>query len=478
MNQRLCRRLLSIALMIALVVSLFSGLTVFAATGTPSANSGVRDTVCTSLSSQAQNYYTGSNTYASLSKLSGVDSTDSYTATQGNPLYTALYNLMSSTRNDTQVVYSGTGTSSLAYYWGYTDAEAGSSTYLYFYTDVLANDSSVSSLVMNREHVWPQSKASYYQLNGGADLHHLRPSISGVNQSKSNNAFANLIGTGTTYSAYQVNNVDVIWTGTKDFDNVLEVRDNIKGDVARILLYVYCRWQQPNLYSDVASKNLPALDSDDSSNSGDRIIEDRATLLRWCQQDPVDEWEMQRNDQIENIQGNRNVFIDYPEFAWLMFGLTPPSDMQTPSGEAAGGASTVTITANSNNTAWGTVSVSGSTITASPAEGYYASGYEVTSGSATVIQSGNSFTVSATGNCTIKIIFSAKTAVTVNFSVPNGVTQAAIKGYADEAITLPTPTGTPSATAQSYTFAGWVTASLEDTTTQPTILKSGDSYTT
>ena len=104
MNQRLCRRLLSIALMIALVVSLFSGLTVFAATGTPSANSGVRDTVCTSLSSQAQNYYTGSNTYASLSKLSGVDSTDSYTATQGNPLYTALYNLMSSTRNDTQVV--------------------------------------------------------------------------------------------------------------------------------------------------------------------------------------------------------------------------------------------------------------------------------------------------------------------------------------------------------------------------------------
>ncbi|MGM9651213.1 MAG: endonuclease, partial [Faecousia sp.] len=477
MKLRPFRRFLAVILTLALLLGVFSG-SMLVSAATLSANTGVRDTVCTALSSQAQAYYTGSNSYASLSQLSGVDSTDSYTATQNNPLYTALYNLMSSTRNSTEVVYSGTGTSSLAHYWGYTDAEAGSSTYLYFYTDVLSNDSSVSSLTMNREHVWPQSKASYYQLNGGADLHHLRPSISGVNQSKSNNAFANLIGTDTTYSAYQVNNVDVIWTGTKDFDNVLEVRDNIKGDVARILLYVYCRWQQPNLYSDVASGNLPALDSDDSSNSGERIIEDRATLLQWCQQDPVDEWEMQRNDQVENVQGNRNVFIDYPEFAWLMFGLTPPTDMVTPSGEAAGGASTVTITASSNNTAWGTVSVSGSTITASPAEGYYASGYEVTSGSATVTQSGNSFTVSATGNCTIKIIFSAKTPVTVSFSVPEGVTQAAVSGYAEEAITLPTPTGTPSATAQSYTFAGWVTASLEDTTTKPTILKAGDSFTT
>ena len=99
--------------------------------------------------------------------------------------------------------------------------------YQYFYADLSGNSYGTSS--MQREHVWPQSKASYFQLNGGADLHHLRPSIGGVNQSKSNRAFADLIGTDTAYSSYQVDGQDVIWNGTKSFDNVLEVRDNVKA---------------------------------------------------------------------------------------------------------------------------------------------------------------------------------------------------------------------------------------------------------
>ncbi|MBP3412899.1 MAG: hypothetical protein J6K89_06520, partial [Oscillospiraceae bacterium] len=42
----------------------------------------------------------------------------------------------------------------------------------------------------------------------------------------------------------------------------------MKGDIARILLYVYCRWEQPNLYSDVASDLLPDMDADDTTNYG------------------------------------------------------------------------------------------------------------------------------------------------------------------------------------------------------------------
>ena len=99
--------------------------------------------------------------------------------------------------------------------------------------------------------------------------------------------------------------------------------------MARILLYVYCRWGQPNLYSDITG-GLPEPDGDDTQNTGDRVIESLDTLLKWCECDPVDEWEMARNDLTEEVQGNRNVFIDYPELAFKMFGVDPPAGFTSP----------------------------------------------------------------------------------------------------------------------------------------------------
>lgn len=73
-----------------------------------------------------------------------------------------------------------------------------------------------------------------------------------------------------------------------------------------------------------------------------------------------------------------------------------------------------TITAQSNNTDYGTVSLSGTTITATPATGYRVSTtapYNVTSGTASVTQNGNTFEVSASSNCTVTINFEAKPTV-------------------------------------------------------------------
>ena len=39
---------------------------------------------------------------------------------------------------------------------------------------------------------------------------------------------------------------------------------------------------------------------------------------------------MRRNDLVESVQGNRNVFIDYPEYAWQLFGRKVPDEMTTP----------------------------------------------------------------------------------------------------------------------------------------------------
>ena len=129
-------------LTLVMILSMFSGVTVFAATGTLTRNSATRHQVCTALSTKAKSYYTGSYTYANLSKLNGVYSpNDSWAAMQNNSLYNALKSLMTTTHT----VYaeynpSGETKTELSYLWDYTDACAGSSQYLYFYTDISADE--------------------------------------------------------------------------------------------------------------------------------------------------------------------------------------------------------------------------------------------------------------------------------------------------------------------------------------------------
>lgn len=317
------RQLLCLLLALLLTVSVFAA---FAATGTVKPNTGRRHVTCTALSAQAEAYYTGDYAYRKLSLLKGVDAPkDSWAATQNNPLYTALQTLMSDTQKNS-VSYQ-----SLPNYWRNTDTQPGAKGYMFFYGDV---DDSLG-YTMNREHIWCKSKASFFQLGGGCDLHHLRPSIDFINEAKNYYVFGEVKGKYSDAKTREINGENVYWVSPNR--GIFEVKDDVKGDVARILLYVYCRWGQPNLYSDVSHSKLPPLDSDDNLNYGEKVIENRDVLLQWMIDDPVDEWEMGRNDQVENVQGNRNVFIDYPELAWLMFGLEVPSDMDTPSGIAKTG---------------------------------------------------------------------------------------------------------------------------------------------
>ena len=126
------------------------------------------------------------------------------------------------------------------------------------------------------------------------------------------------------------------------------------------------------------------------------------------------------------------------------------------------------VTAQSNNNTYGTVTVNGSTITATPATGYFAQGYTVLSGTATVSQTGNTFSVVAQSDCTVQINFAAKTPVTVSFS---GASVASQNGYAGDAMTLPTAEA-----PEGYKFLGWTTSPLADkTTVKPDFYK--DSYT-
>ena len=135
--------------------------------------------------------------------------------------------------------------------------------------------------------------------------------------------------------------------------------------------------------------------------------------------------------------------------------------------------SSYTIKAVSNNTAFGTVSMSGNTITASPRAGFYAQGYTATSGSATVTQNGNTFQVVAQGNCTIQINFAKKTPATVRFSTPEGTELAPVNTYVGDTITLGYPQGTLLADKESYTFAGWSTKTYVDTPSVADLIQPG-----
>ncbi len=328
-------------------------------------NNKSRKINATSLSAQAQAYYQNEapvvsdtyknssggvyQTFLNLSTAESNDSTNSYDVAQDNSLYTALYDIMSSTHTH-GVSYPAYGNNSLAHYWLTTDTSAENAAdargvYTLFYSDA----DCYNHKDMQREHIWPKSKASFLMKTGlgGSDLHHLRPAYGKLNLLKLNWGFASIqdgsdwINT-RTLTVPETNHTS-LWRAEKNGETFIDVKKDVRGDVARILLYIYTRWKQPNLYSDIVdsegnpdSTRLPELDPDDKADSGERIIYDLPTLLEWMEEDPVSEWEMKRNDLTQDVQGNRNVFIDYPELAWLIFDKNNdlPKDMDTPSGMA------------------------------------------------------------------------------------------------------------------------------------------------
>ncbi len=412
------KRYLSFALAWVMILSLFGGIRISAASGV-SYNTGKRQEVCTSLPSAAGDYYTGSYSYDTLSSLSG------------SSLRSKLRSLITSDRST--VGYNGLKT-----YFPYTDAFEGSSSRLrLFYCDGTTTSNWDSGATWNREHMWPDSK-------GGSavegDLHAMRPTDPNANSTRSSNKYGNVSGGKTAYTNEKNGKLPA---GTYA-SGLFEPLDFSKGDCARSILYDY-----------VVSSSMSSVGI---------VFTDEKTLLEWCALDPVDTYEMSRNDVAQEIQGCRNPFVDFPELAWLLLEESIPADLTTPSG---GEVVSYTVKASSNNTSYGTVKLSGRTITATPASGCYVEGYTVLSGSATVTREGNVFTVSPKSDCSIRINFAEKTAVTVSFY---GLASS-VSTYAGEGITLP-----QGPSEDGYRFIGWTENRVDPTSTQPVYYTAGSTY--
>ncbi len=316
----------SVAFLLTLVILLTTYLpTVAASTPTYSAssNSGERDEVCVTLDGTgADSYYTGSYSYANL------------TAQTSSELFTSLRTLM----RETHTYISSYD--DCHYKANQTDCENNNGKVSLIYTGYEATMSQWNG--WNREHIWPKSLGGDTTTGGGADLHHIRPSDAVVNSTRGNKKYGEVSGGSSVYGSNPAKGC----LGGYTAGNYFEPLDNVKGDVARICLYVYVRWG-----------------SDWGATSITSVFQSVDVLLEWCALDPVDTWEMGRNEVVEDIQGNRNVFIDYPELAWLIFDKEIPSEMTTPSGEAAKGDNGNTDTGGSGNQGGNTGSGGGGSTT-------------------------------------------------------------------------------------------------------------------
>jgi len=162
-----------------------------------------------------------------------------------------------------------------------------------------------------REHVWAKIHGDFGKMIIPAtDLHNIKPSDETLNGS-SGKWYKDFDNGGNSHF-----NNDIQYQTDKDS---FEPRDEDKGDVARILFYMDVRYEGGDNELDlILTDEVNTVVKTDSAKIG--YFGKLSTLLEWNHLDPVDEFERHRNDVICKYQGNRNPFIDHPEYADFIWG--------------------------------------------------------------------------------------------------------------------------------------------------------------
>lgn len=226
----------------------------------------------------------------------------------GAALKTALYNLI---KNHQQISY-GSGTSST---WGAfytTDAvvENGQRRVLDMYSNEKRYFGSKGSAVsgMNIEHSVAKSWWGGGKNNAYCDLHHLNPSDQNANSRKSNYPLGELTSVSWDNGVTFVGKANIDGSS----QNAYEPCDEYKGDFARTFMYMFTCYQ--DLTWEYTWMNY--------ENSTYPTLKPWAVelLLKWHKQDPVSEKEVNRNNAVHAVQGNRNPYIDYPQLADYVWG--------------------------------------------------------------------------------------------------------------------------------------------------------------
>ncbi len=149
--------------------------------------------------------------------------------------------------------------------------------------------------IMNTEHTWPQSMGA--EGTARSDLHHLYPTLNQPNSIRGNLPFGEVVSQDWSQGG-SLRGADA--GGVQ----VFEPRDVHKGDAARSLFYFALRY----------------------GNLSSFLTYQEPTMRLWAQADTVSQKELDRNDAIEELQHNRNPFVDHMGWALRLAGLSGTAD--------------------------------------------------------------------------------------------------------------------------------------------------------
>ena len=218
------------------------------------------------------------------------------TSLSGQALLNDLKALNVSSRR-TLVTYSAMGTSSNGKF-KFTDYDPSTVKFnsdgIPYGTKILSFYSGKSTNTFNREHVWPNSR------NGNAiedDIFMPRPTVAEENSDRGNSIYKT--GMATEYDG---------WDPVTAFGNTIGNYEGIRGECARIIFY--CMTAASGLVLNEVTAN-------NRNNMGSLT-----NLVEWSCDNPVNMREKRRQVGGEYLQGNRNAFVDHPEYVCKIWGGT------------------------------------------------------------------------------------------------------------------------------------------------------------
>ena len=169
------------------------------------------------------------------------------------------------------------------------------------------NGNGTQSNSWNREHIWPKSHG-FPDDNDNAytDVHNLKPCDRSVNSSRGTKDF--------DFGGNQHSEASDCLTDSDSW----EPPDYVKGDIARILFYMVVRYD-PGVDHENNTFDLELVDYTTPNNT-EPILGKLSSLLDWHLIDPVDDFEINRNEIIFGFQENSNPFIDHPNLVNFLWG--------------------------------------------------------------------------------------------------------------------------------------------------------------
>jgi len=192
----------------------------------------------------------------------------------------------------------------------YSEKPFGNDSYTYIKVTNQCGSYSGEGGCYNREHSFPKSWFGGKIEPMNSDIHHIFATDGFVNSKRSGFPYGEVAS--ATFTSSNNSKLGTATTALGYSGTVFEPIDEFKGDLARAQLYMATRyqdvianWQTMSTYGDAIL--------DGSSN---KVFEtwQLNMLLRWHANDPVSQKEIDRNEAAYSHQGNRNPFVDHPEY--------------------------------------------------------------------------------------------------------------------------------------------------------------------